>query len=150
MPPRPLILSSKDKFLISLLCFRQETLFLVSLAAVLWMGERCVTSKKRLLGRLPYFPTLIYFVSHKKLSVSKSNVMGLEFLKKYIVGFSHLDRASSIFTLFLKIPVRKDTLLKTQNSESVSLKTIPCSVAHNSLSQLRESPPSIQRGWLPL
>ena len=40
VPPRPLILSSKDKFLISLLCFRQETLFLVSLAAVLWMGER--------------------------------------------------------------------------------------------------------------
>ena len=109
------------------------------------MGERCVTSKKRLRGRLPYFPTLIYFVSRKKLSVSKSNVMGLEFLKKYIVGFSHLDRASSIFTLFLKIPVRKDTLLNTQNSESVSLKTIPCSVAHNSLSQLRESPPSIQR-----
>ena len=33
VPPRPLILFSKDKFLISLLCFRQETLFLVSLAA---------------------------------------------------------------------------------------------------------------------
>ena len=99
------------------------------------MGERCVTSKKRLRGRLPYFPTLIYFVSHKKLSVSKSNVMGLAFKKKkHYCWFSHLDRASSIFTLFLKIPVPKDTLLKTQNSESVSLKTIPCSVAHNSLS----------------
>ena len=50
-----------------------------------WMGERCVTSKKRLLGRLPYFPTLIYFVSHKKLSVSKSNIMRLEFLKNTLL-----------------------------------------------------------------
>ena len=57
------MLFSKDKFLISLLYFRQETLFLVSLAAFLWMGERCVTSKNGCEPETTLFPDpdLFYF-----------------------------------------------------------------------------------------
>ena len=65
------MLFSKDKFLISLLCFRQETLFLVSLATFLWMGERCVTSKngyepETTLTTLFPDPDLFYFAQEIK------------------------------------------------------------------------------------
>ena len=54
-----------------------------------------------------------------------------------IIGNANVDRSSQVFTLFLRLPVQKDTLFSALNSEIVypvlrlkTLKTIPCSAAH--------------------
>ena len=36
---------------------------------------------------------------------------------KKIIGIANVDRSSQVFTLFEKLPVQKDTLFKTLNSE---------------------------------
>ena len=38
---------------------------------------------------------------------------------KKIIGIANVDRLSQVFTLFETLPVQKDTLFKTLNSEIV-------------------------------
>ena len=59
--------------------------------------------------------TLIHFVSHKL--TKQTNIMELDFFKNYITYTTHVHCTLRTFTLLLRLPVRKDIIFKTLNSD---------------------------------